>query len=425
VDGLVEEQRAPRSAGVPGLVLAGRHRVSAFLVVPEDEGHVHVPGAQHAQRLRRLRLGEHEVHAGMLGAEPGRRGGHDRAQRGGKRREPHPARSQPRVRGQLVFRRVQPAEDLGRPVGEQPPGVGEPDAPAGPLDQLGPGLRLQPGQMMAHRRLRVVEGPGRGGHRPVPGHRDEHAQPGHIEHLLTIEQCDPFAPGRELSVADVTLFVFNPLRSEGNEGDDETMAAMARLDHPVMLGHSADVASAEELYERMEPIPGFRVELLGGRIVVSPYAGVRHQWILYRLVRELFEVADKKGWGLLTPMAVYIEATRDRPQPDLVVASRAAPQYNDHELFAHGVPLVAEIVSPTSRHDDRGHKPLYYAQGRVPLYLLIDPEAERPTVTLFSEPHPTGYRSRTEVPIGEKLKLPDPFGMILDTASLLPDSETP
>jgi hypothetical protein len=33
----------------------------------------------------------------------------------------------------------------------------------------------------------------RRGHRPVPGHGDEHAEPGYVQHGLTIEAIDRFA----------------------------------------------------------------------------------------------------------------------------------------------------------------------------------------------------------------------------------------
>jgi Uma2 family endonuclease len=174
----------------------------------------------------------------------------------------------------------------------------------------------------------------------------------------------------------------------------------------------------EDVYETMDPIEGIRVELLDGRLVMSPPPTVRHNDAVWWLVEELFEVATRNRWRLLQTTAVHIEATRDRPQPDLVVAPRSALQYDDHELYAHGVLLVAEVVSPSSRHDDREFKRDAYARGGAPLYLLIDPHKAEKSVTLFSDPHPDGYRSRTRVPFGDEITLPEPFGIVLDTAGL-------
>jgi Uma2 family endonuclease len=174
----------------------------------------------------------------------------------------------------------------------------------------------------------------------------------------------------------------------------------------------------EDLYETMDPIEGIRVELLDGRLVMSPPPTVRHNDAVWWLVDALFETARRNGWRLLQTTAVHIEPTRDRPQPDLVVAPRDAPQYDDHELYARGVLLVAEVVSPSSGHDDREFKRDAYALGGVPLYLLIDPQAAEKSVTLFSDPRPDGYRSSTRAPFGDEIALPEPFGIVLDTSGL-------
>jgi hypothetical protein len=98
------------------------------------------------------------------------------------RRQPHPALAQPDVRGELVLGRVQPADDLLGPLGQQPARVGEPHAPPGSLQQPGAGLGLQAGDVVTDRGLGVVQRAGRGGHRAVPRHRDQHPEPGHVQH---------------------------------------------------------------------------------------------------------------------------------------------------------------------------------------------------------------------------------------------------
>jgi len=113
--------------------------------VPEDQRDVHVTGAQHPHRFGRLSLGKPEVDAGMPLVQYRRGGGHDRAQRGRERRQPQPTGPQPGEDRELVLRRVEPADHLDGPLGEQPARVGQPDSAPGPLDQLRSGLRLEPG----------------------------------------------------------------------------------------------------------------------------------------------------------------------------------------------------------------------------------------------------------------------------------------
>lgn len=190
------------------------------------------------------------------------------------------------------------------------------------------------------------------------------------------------------------------------------MAAMPKL------AEDPAPPTIEEIYEGMDPIPGVRVELLDERIVMSPPPATRHNRVVYRLSRALNHVADRHDWELLQTEAIHIPATRERPQPDLVVAPPDAPEYDDHELYGHGVVLVAEVVSPRSRHEDLDYKANMYALGEVPLYLVIDAVADVPTATLFSDPTEHGYDTLVRVPLGKPLTLPEPFDITLDTESL-------
>jgi hypothetical protein len=59
------------------------------------------------------------------------------------------------------------------------------------------------------------------------------------------------------------------------------------------------------------------------------------------------------------------------------------------------------------------------ARGRVPLYLLVDQMADPAVVTAFSDPAETSYRTCDPATAGQALRLPEPFGISLDTRSLL------
>src|SRR6266568_842710 len=59
-----------------------------------------------------------------------------------------------------------------------------PTSAASPFHELRAGLGLQPGHMVADRRLSVVQSLGRGGNGAVPGDRDEHAEPDGVQHAL-------------------------------------------------------------------------------------------------------------------------------------------------------------------------------------------------------------------------------------------------
>lgn len=180
----------------------------------------------------------------------------------------------------------------------------------------------------------------------------------------------------------------------------------------------AELADLERLWQELD-IPGHRVELIDGQIVVSPTASRWHSDAIDELIDALIDVKRARGWRFHTNLTVHIAATRERLIPDLMIAAKDAPGFGKYELLGHGVLLIAEVVSPYSRRQDRVAKPRAYAQGRVPLYLLIDQLADPATVTLFSDPDEDAYRRCDPATAGQPLRLPEPFGISLDTRRLL------
>lgn len=180
----------------------------------------------------------------------------------------------------------------------------------------------------------------------------------------------------------------------------------------------AELADLEQLWQTLD-LPGRRVELIDGQIVVSPTATVRHSAAIDALIDQVFESKRRRGWRLHTNLAVHIPRTRERLIPDLMIAPKDAPSFGESELLAPGALLAAEVVSPSSRRQDRVAKPRACAQGDIPLYLLIDNLADPPAVTLFSQPGQDGYRHSQTAAAGQPLRLPAPFAISLDTARLL------
>lgn len=79
--------------------------------------------------------------------------------------------------------------------------------------------------------------------------------------------------------------------------------------------------------------------------------------------------------------------------------------------------LVVEVTSESNAETDRVVKRKRYAEYGAPLYLLVD-RMEK-TVTVFTDPGRLGY---TKVdgphPFGTPVRLPEPFGIDLDTSGL-------
>ncbi len=102
--------------------------------------------------------------------------------------------------------------------------------------------------------------------------------------------------------------------------------------------------------------------------------------------------------------------------PDLAVVPKALAK-GGSALLPDQVLLVVEITSESNAETDRVVKRKRYAEYGAPLYLLVD-RMDR-AVTVFAEPGPLGY---TKVdgphPFGTPVRLPDPFGIDLDTSGL-------
>ncbi|GHB66522.1 hypothetical protein GCM10010347_40850 [Streptomyces cirratus] len=79
--------------------------------------------------------------------------------------------------------------------------------------------------------------------------------------------------------------------------------------------------------------------------------------------------------------------------------------------------LIVEVTSESNAETDRVVKRKRYAEYGAPLYLLVDRLDK--TVTLFSEPGRLGY-ARVDGPhaFGTPVRLPEPFGIVLDTGAL-------
>lgn len=179
-----------------------------------------------------------------------------------------------------------------------------------------------------------------------------------------------------------------------------------------------ETPTIEEIWEQTPPYPGFQVEVIDGSLVVSPRGNFRHSRINYHLHSAFHDIALEKGWLLCHELTLHLESNRDRVEPDLVIVPPDAPTFGDSEVLGHGVLLVAEVTSRGNAARDRFAKPRTCALSGVPLYLLVDPVEEPTSVTLFSDPGNDGYQTLDRVTAGEKLSLPEPFGMALDTATL-------
>lgn len=120
---------------------------------------------------------------------------------------------------------------------------------------------------------------------------------------------------------------------------------------------------------------GEPVELLRGRLVVSPAPTTLHQLVIGILHVLLFESARKSSGRVILGPADVVLDDHSIPQPDLLYVRKERRSILKNRVM--GAPdLVVEVLSPHNSRRDRVDKLDMYAQYGVAEYWIVDP-AER------------------------------------------------
>ncbi|MBD9730501.1 Uma2 family endonuclease [Streptomyces sp. H28] len=169
-------------------------------------------------------------------------------------------------------------------------------------------------------------------------------------------------------------------------------------------------------WEEMEWPEGSRVEIIEGIVTVSPAPAYSHNLIAARIQRRLYSVIPE-DWEIFQTQAIAVPSRWGMFIPDLVVAPVRDHTDPETHIPAALAELVVEVTSRSNARHDRVSKPAAYAAAGIPLFLLVDRWApEGPAATLYGDPEGDVYRPLLTAKFGEPLKLPAPFGLVIDTA---------
>ncbi|MEU8627716.1 Uma2 family endonuclease [Streptomyces sp. NPDC048669] len=176
------------------------------------------------------------------------------------------------------------------------------------------------------------------------------------------------------------------------------------------------IDSERALKFAVQRIRGDRVQIIEGIIEhVSPtWDHERAARVVRRQIEErVDELGCVEGSGNLD-----LPGSSNWYVPDIAVVPEALAK-GGGALLPEQTLLVVEVTSESNAETGRVVKRRRYAEYRAPLYLLVD--RIEGSVTLFSEPGHLGYtRVDGPHPFGAALRLPDPFGLDLDTSGLSP-----
>lgn len=167
--------------------------------------------------------------------------------------------------------------------------------------------------------------------------------------------------------------------------------------------------------------PGYRAELVEGMIHVTPPPSGDHENNFSKLVRQ---VIKKSRTEMDVSGCKGLELPHRGPEPnnhcipDAVFAPESLGLFKSAGSWMgpEGVAMVVEVTSSDAEYD-RVKKRLCYAEGGIPLYLLID--RKESTVVLFNDPAKGDYAGCHRYEFGKPVPLPEPFGFELDTSDFV------
>jgi Uma2 family endonuclease len=168
-----------------------------------------------------------------------------------------------------------------------------------------------------------------------------------------------------------------------------------------------------EDYARM-PDEGKRYEILDGELYVTPAPTPLHQRLSKRLQRQLEDFFETGGLGEVFNAPVdLILAEHDIVQPDLLIVGN--PGQVSHRAIEGAPLLVVEVLSPSTRAQDRGVKARRYADLGVRHYWILDPDAERIECLRLEG---SAYRVVADASAPETLAHPDWPGLAIHLGAL-------
>lgn len=187
-----------------------------------------------------------------------------------------------------------------------------------------------------------------------------------------------------------------------------------------------------ELHDYLHlPHDGTRVEVIGGRVVVSPPPGVPHGGIVQDVADAVSAArsADPEfAWRTLQVTGIDYLGAGDGYIPDLVVlAAEALDRAREADLAKLAPDEIELVVEVTSRRGAENDLPPadrrtrtkwnWYAHAEIPYYLLVDrsPKAGRTTLYSIPDQGAAAYLHQESWDFGETVRLPEPFGLDIAT----------
>lgn len=182
-----------------------------------------------------------------------------------------------------------------------------------------------------------------------------------------------------------------------------------------------DDSLIDEANRIMDRLPGYRVEIIGGLILLSPPPDGAHARALTTLMRPFITAGlDDGETAVLQGIGLWLRSGEDYAIPDLAVIDADFEEHlvenNCYDPVAFR--LVLEVTSSNYQNDLRA-KVAAYAHAGVPVYVIVNRQHQR--VHILTDPQDGDYTTHRVHAPGELATLPDSLGakVTLDVSEIL------
>lgn len=172
----------------------------------------------------------------------------------------------------------------------------------------------------------------------------------------------------------------------------------------IAMADESDELTLDSLFESLEAMPvpeGYKVEIVGGTITMSPQRDT-HWTVIRRIVRAL---EDRFGMdvAVLSDVRIDFPGHLNGFAPDVVKLADGAESDGKGRWHPSDVRFVAEVLSRSTALNDHGPKKTAYATACVPVYLIVDPYIGRCHV--YTEPKDGEYAVDRTIIFGADIDL--------------------
>ncbi|MER7839600.1 Uma2 family endonuclease [Streptomyces sp. NPDC096040] len=178
-----------------------------------------------------------------------------------------------------------------------------------------------------------------------------------------------------------------------------------------------------EVAERIEKATGLRVQIVGGKLVLSPTPGGKHAGVVHQTRHRIGGVLPERLGAFEVSSIALPDDPDDYVTPDLIVLPMEWTEDDDWLAAPEDTALAVEVISASEKSREIRDKADRYAVARVPVLLVVDPR--HGTRALHTRPDNGACQDMLSGKYGETVPLFEPLGIEVATDGFPVHGEPP